>query len=236
MAGSMNIKAAAGTHGGIIRDPGVPIDHTEQESYCPVCENRQPDFHDFNGRKKARCTHCGSLERHRALWIYFKEKTDLFKKTDRRFLHIAPEACFADQFSSFFKSGYLTADLNMARAMIKMDIMHIPYPDDSFEIIYNSHVLEHVEDYIQALQELYRVLVPSGWMILLIPARTEDKTFRFTQKSPVGHIWKFGCDFIAILEKTGFHVKRRTIAEIFTPLQIKSMRLKKKGEIFHCFK
>lgn len=225
MAGSVNPK-----------DTGRSAGPAGQTSYCPVCETRQPDFYDFNGRKNARCTRCGSLERHRFIWIYFKEKTDLFKRVNRRFLHIAPEACFADKFSSFFKSGYLTSDLKMASAMIKMDIMDTPFPDASFESIYSSHVLEHVENYVQALQELYRLLVPAGWMALMIPTRTEDKTFRFAQKSPVGHIWKFGCDFIEILEKTGFSVRRWTVAELFTPSQIRSMRLKKKQELFHCFK
>jgi len=212
------------------------MDMAERQSYCPVCEKWQLNFEDFNGRKKARCTHCGSLERHRSVWIYFKKMTDLFKKTNRTFLHIAPEPCFTDKFSSLFGSGYLTTDLNMKTAMIKMDIMDIPYPDDSFEIIYNSHVLEHVEDYVRALREFYRVLTPSGWMILLIPARTEEKTYRFAQKSPSGHIWKFGRDFIDRLEETGFQVRLRTVSEIAAPRQIMSMALKKKQEIFHCHK
>jgi ubiquinone/menaquinone biosynthesis C-methylase UbiE len=124
----------------------------------------------------------------------------------------------------------------MKTAMLKMDILDIPYPDDSFEIIYNSHVLEHVEDYVRALREFYRVLTPTGWMILLIPARTEDKTHRFAQKSPSGHIWKFGRDFIDRLEETGFKVRLRTVSEIAAPQQIMSMALKKKQEIFHCCK
>jgi len=212
------------------------MDRTEQQVYCPVCEKRQQDFEDFNGREKARCTHCGSLERHRSIWIYFKKMTDLFEKTDRTFLHIAPEPCFTDKFSPLFGSGYLTADLNMKTAMLKMDVMDIQFPDASFEIIYNSHVLEHVEDYLRALREFYRVLAPSGWMILLIPDRTVEKTYRFAQKSPSGHIWKFGCDFIDRLEEAGFRVKLRTVSEIATARQIRSMALKKKQEIFHCYK
>ena len=212
------------------------MDIAERQSYCPVCEKRQQNFEDFNGRKKVRCTHCGSLERHRSVWLYFKKMTDLFEKTNRTFLHIAPESCFTNKFSALFRSGYLTADLNMKTAMLKMDIMDIPYPADSFEIIYNSHVLEHVEDYVRALREFYRVLTPSGWMILLIPARTEDKTYRFAQKSTSGHIWKFGRDFIDRLEETGFKVRLRTVSEIAVPQQIRSMALKKKQEIFHCCK
>jgi SAM-dependent methyltransferase len=212
------------------------MDRTEQQAYCPVCEKRQQGFEDFNGRKNARCTHCGSLERHRSVWIYFKKKTDLFKNINRRFLHIAPESCFADKFSSLFRSDYLTADLNMKTAMLKMDIMDIPYPAASFEIIYNSHVLEHVEDYVRALREFYRVLTPAGWMILLVPARTEDKTYRFAQTSPSGHIWKFGCDLIDKLEGIGFQVRLRTVSEIAAPQEIRSMALKKNQEIFHCYK
>lgn len=236
MVGSSEGETDANREGGAVHDPSRPVDRSQEKFYCPVCESRPAEFKDFNGRKQARCSRCGSLERHRSVWVYFKQRTDLFKDGNRTFLHFAPEACLADRFSSFFKSGYLTSDLNMQGAMIKMDIMHIPCPDNSFEIIYSSHVLEHVEDFVQALQELYRVLVASRWMMLLIPDRTEKKTFRFAQTSPGGHIWKFGSDFIEIMEKIGFNVQSWTVAELFTQSQIRSMRLKKRQEIFHCFK
>lgn len=48
--------------------------------YCPVCER---DFRKFlpDGhikRENAQCPKCGSLERHRLLWLFLQTKTNLF--------------------------------------------------------------------------------------------------------------------------------------------------------------
>lgn len=221
---------------GRIRDSGLDDKEPESPLYCPICETPQPHFLDFNGRKNVRCNRCSSLERHRSVWIYFREHTDLFEKPDRSFLHLAPERCFADRFASFFNSGYLTADLHMENVKVKMDIMNMPFPDLSFEVVYSSHVLEHVENYPRALAELYRVLAPHGWMVLLVTERGAEPTYRFAQVSPIGHIWSFGSDFSDVLRQTGFQVRRTTVAQLFTAHQIKSLRLKRRQEIFHCFK
>ena len=73
-------------------------------------------------------------------------------------------------------SGYLTSDIRHPRAMVKMDITDIQYPDNPFDVIYCSHVLEHVPDDRRALSEFYRILKPTGWAILLVPIIAE-KTF-----------------------------------------------------------
>lgn len=65
--------------------------------------------------------------------------------------------------------GYLTADLSNPKAMVKMDITDIQYPDESFDVIYCSHVLEHVPDDRKAMQEFFRVLKKDGWAVLLVP-------------------------------------------------------------------
>lgn len=72
-------------------------------------------------------------------------------------------------FSQAAGSGYLTADLMASGVMETMDIMDIRHPDSSFDAIYCSHVLEHVDDDRKAVCKFYRVLKPAGWAILNVP-------------------------------------------------------------------
>lgn len=43
--------------------------------------------------------------------------------------------------------------------------------DGSYDFVYSSHVLEHLEDPTMALREWWRVLRPGGFMILYVPER-----------------------------------------------------------------
>lgn len=45
----------------------------------------------------------------------------------------------------------------------------IPYPDDSFDIVYSSNVLEHVGDPAAVLDEALRVLKPGGRLLVVVP-------------------------------------------------------------------
>lgn len=49
------------------------------------------------------------------------------------------------------------------------DITKINYPDNSFDIIVCSEVLEHIENYGAASKELYRVLKPGGTVLFSMP-------------------------------------------------------------------
>ena len=46
--------------------------------------------------------------------------------------------------------------------MVRMDICDIPYRDNTFDVIYCSHVLEHVPDDRKAMREFLRVLKVGG--------------------------------------------------------------------------
>jgi 2-polyprenyl-3-methyl-5-hydroxy-6-metoxy-1,4-benzoquinol methylase len=48
-------------------------------------------------------------------------------------------------------------------------ILEIPFPDNTFDIVVSSEVIEHVPDPYKAMQELYRVLKPGGTMVLTTP-------------------------------------------------------------------
>lgn len=79
-----------------------------------------------------------------------------------RMLHVAPEPCLKSRFKKSLGGGYLTADLFNPRTIVKLDITDIQYSDQSFDVVYCSHVSEHVPDDRQAMREFHRVLRKTG--------------------------------------------------------------------------
>ena len=161
-------------------------------------------------------------------------------------LHIAPEIFFEPRLRKKLKDNYLTADLFDPRAMIKMDITKIKFPDESFEVIYCSHVLEHVEEDKKAIGELYRVLKKNGWAILLVPIVC-DKTFEdFSICDPMErlkiyghkeHVRNYGKDYVDRLREKGFKVEVITKNELLQNDEIIKLGLSShNSEIYYCTK
>ena len=216
--------------------------------WCPVCEKASRKFQTYGivPRKDAQCVHCGALERHRFVWVYFSRMTNLFDGTPKRMLHVAPEICFESKLRNQLGQGYITADLHNPRAMVKMDITDIQYPDGYFDIIYCSHVLEHVQDDKRAMREFYRVLKPDGWAILLVPITRNitfedssivDRSERLRVFGQENHVRRYGTDYIDRLREAGFKVKISCVSDIFEKSDIVRIGLAKaKGNIFYCTK
>lgn len=51
-----------------------------------------------------------------------------------------------------------------------MDGAHLTFPDDSFDLVIASDVLEHIKEDTQALREWRRVLRPGGRLLVFVPA------------------------------------------------------------------
>ena len=51
----------------------------------------------------------------------------------------------------------------------KMDLYHLDFPDNSFDIVICTEVLEHLSDYSTAIKELKRVLKHGGSLIITFP-------------------------------------------------------------------
>lgn len=47
---------------------------------------------------------------------------------------------------------------------------HIPFPDNSFDLVLTLDVIEHIEDDRAAIAEIHRVLKPGGVSIVFVPA------------------------------------------------------------------
>jgi hypothetical protein len=91
------------------------------------------------------CPACGSLERHRLLWLYLRARGDLFEQR-LRVLHLAPEPCVEWRLGSRPNLDYITADLEPGAAAVAADLERLPFPDGSFHRVLCIHVLEHVRD------------------------------------------------------------------------------------------
>jgi SAM-dependent methyltransferase len=50
-------------------------------------------------------------------------------------------------------------------------VLEIPWPDDSFDIVFSHGVLHHVPDVLRAQREMHRVLRPGGTLVAMLYAR-----------------------------------------------------------------
>ena len=231
-----------------IRKAMISVKYMGSARHCPICDrgSRKFLFAGTQPREDALCVHCGALERHRLVWLYFKRKSNLFSGQPLKMLHVAPEAAFEKLLRLQLGSQYLTADLFNPRAMVKMDITDIQYPDDSFDVIYCSHVLEHVPDDKKAMREFLRVLKPNGWAMLLVPIVGEhtfedpsitDPAERARVFGQDDHVRNYGRDYVDRLREAGFKVDVVYPEDFLSKEEIVYMGITKAaGEIYFCKK
>jgi predicted SAM-dependent methyltransferase len=175
-----------------------------------------------------------SLERHRLLWLYL-QSTDFFI-TPKKVLHIAPEQCFYKIFKKQKNLDYLTTDLYSPLADVKADICNLPFEDNSYDVVFCNHVLEHIENDKKAMQELYRVLKPDGMGIFQIPQEFNRETtyedFSITspeeRKKHFGqydHVRIYGKDYFDKLRNVGFKVEEINVSDIASEQEVEHFRL-----------
>jgi SAM-dependent methyltransferase len=162
------------------------------------------------------CPRCRAAERHRSLVLFLREYTNLY--TARlQVLHLAPEEGLRRELSSISALDYLTADLIRDDVDVRVDVSAMEFPDESFDVIICSHVLEHVPDDRAAMRELRRVLRRTGWAVIDAPVFPElDGTFedwsaatsaqRLRLFGQEDHVRKYGRDYPDLLRAEGWQV------------------------------
>ena len=207
--------------------------HRGDRVTCPCCGGNFRGFLPFGRvrRENAQCPKCGSLERHRLLWLYPERSAGLL--TSRlRMLHVAPELLLAKRLTPLPRLGYVSIDLESPQAMVRMDATRLGFRDGAFDVVLCLHVLEHIPDDRAAMGELLRVLAPGGRAILQVPldeARAEtfedrsvvtpaDRERVFGQRD---HVRIYGRDYVDRLRAAGFSVTQWPSPRALEPAEVR---------------
>jgi SAM-dependent methyltransferase len=142
--------------------------------------------------------------------------------TSKSVLHFAPEGYLCELFKQKTRR-YVAADLNeqltQNRDYKQLDISDMrSIGNESFDLVIACDVLEHVPNHVQAIEEIFRILVPGGCAILTVPQEDgRQKTFedpdvidpdeRIRMFGQEDHVRIYGDDFPEFLTAAGFKVE-----------------------------
>ena len=204
---------------------------------CSICNRKynKEQFLPFGPSKRpfVACPTpgCFSSERDRFTSLFIEKNRIKYNKT----LHIAPEANIQKilkKYSNNYICGDLYPDQYKHLHCIYLDATKLSFPDNTFQLLYASHILEHIPDDIKAMQEIYRVLDKKGLFIALIPQRFDKDTYEDDsilepeeRKKHFGqsdHVRIYGLDFSQRLKKCGFYVQiycHRSISTIVDKME-----------------
>ena len=217
---------------------------------CPLCNNEIRVYLPFGHplRRNALCPCCGSLERHRALWLYLKNYTKILTSgKETKILHFAPELLLQKMFSVITSIDYYPVDKNPNFVGIRdvVDIQKIKYPDNMFDVIICIHVMEHILDEKAAIKQMCRVLKRDGVAYINVPVRTNmADTFenpeyntpelRLKHYGQDDHVRIYGNDFSKRLEKGGFIVEVIQPNKVFSDKEISKFGIHRDERIYKC--
>jgi SAM-dependent methyltransferase len=76
-------------------------------------------------------------------------------------------------FGAMLEEGQIAADSYVGA--LRGDATRLPFPDDTFDRVITSEVLEHIQDDVSAIAELVRVLRPGGTFACTVPSWWPEK-------------------------------------------------------------
>ncbi len=167
------------------------------------------------------CPHCWSMDRVRHTYLYLRDHTDVFER-HVDLLHIAPELSLGSLLGTMQNITYLSGDFDPKAAMRQIDLTDTGLPDESFDVVICSHVLEHIPDDRRAMREVRRILRPNGLAILQVPISfvheqtiedesVTDAAERERQFGQIDHVRIYGRDYVDRLQDAGFSVEQRNL-------------------------
>ena len=150
---------------------------------CPICS---AEITDASPRRK--CQNCGNADRTRALFLLYQK---LRSATQRR------KALVFTQENWLSESWFSSCEKSVYRGANHLDIQNIKRKDNSYSWIASNHVLEHVENDVDALRELYRILTEDGVLQITIPTPSrvyQSADWGYADPDKMGHYRNYGAD------------------------------------------
>jgi SAM-dependent methyltransferase len=163
------------------------------------------------------------MEWYRLGWWYLSRQHGDLLSAGKRVLHVAAEPEIRRQLQSVPGLTYAALDLDPRRASLLADLLRLPLKDGTIDLVYCSHVLEHVDDDRAALREMRRVISPTGAALLQVPITTEetwgdpsvtDPAERTRLFGQFDHVRRYGPDFIDIVRSCGFEVDHVRVPDL----------------------
>lgn len=209
-----------------IKTPYYCIMYKGNNVLCPCCGKRFRSFVPYalddrceiwgTDDRNVYCPLCQSAVRHRVLCDYFNNNNVFQSLSKKDILLFAPEKSIM----TWMRSNHVeatTTDLLARDVDFQMDIQDMDFSNNTISVIICNQVLEHVDSYSRALEELYRVLAPGGICFLTVPilesleSTYEDASIilpeeRLQHFGQIDHLRIFGQDFDKVLESYNFDV------------------------------
>jgi len=216
---------------------------------CPCCGAHVRAFTDgevgLGTRATSHCPRCNAKARHRRIWLFLGERTDLFRAPTRLF-EAAPHASFSRRFARMANVRYVGTDLRKGPGItLRTDLRRTAIRDGSFDAALCVHVLEHIDDDTAAIAELHRILRPGGWALVSVPTdmdavTIEDPTIEDPQErarlfGETTHVRLYGHDVVKRLEAAGFDVEV-DLADDLDPALVARHGLRLDENLFFCRK
>lgn len=181
---------------------------------CSVCGQSLKEFVTI-GNGESICPACGSGKRHRRLFQLLKEEEEITKGL---ILDFSPNTGFSHFAEKTWGNKYLTTNYNFKDfSDFHYNITEINARENHFSTILCYHVLEHVPDDEQAINELFRILTPGGKVYIQTPFKDgeiyedwsivtpEERLAHFDQED---HVRIYSANGLAErLSKAGFHTE-----------------------------
>ena len=191
--------------------PGTPwAPLPDGPAVCNICHWSGEAFEGVAHSESATCPSCGAIARDRFLLLCLQRQVT--EAPGLAVLETSPR--LGDDYRSAMRSWFdyrcSDYDLSAHRADLKLDLQYLDLPDDSFDVVLSSHVLEHVPDTDRALDELYRIIKPGGQLLLMVPVpqgatAPPDEPEYHGDETEV--FWRFGPDLTGPLATRGFDVR-----------------------------